>query len=110
VYVAAWSKKTLSATVGTEAPPPPPEVADQLVVDDVFQVPVPPTQYLLAIVMDSLQWVQLLVLLEQLQLHTTCHNALVAVWLFVLVSTYHKRLASSRAHRCKDTVVRLFEI
>jgi hypothetical protein len=29
VYVATWSKKTLSEADGTEAPPPPPEVNDQ---------------------------------------------------------------------------------
>jgi hypothetical protein len=40
---------TLSKTVGAEAPPPPPELEDQLVVVDVSQVPVPPTQYLRAI-------------------------------------------------------------
>jgi hypothetical protein len=42
-------KNTLSAVVGTEAPEPPPDVADQLVVEEVFHVPVPPTQYLSAI-------------------------------------------------------------
>jgi len=41
--------KTSSAAVGTDAPLEPPEVADQFVVDDVFQVPLPPTQYLEAI-------------------------------------------------------------
>jgi hypothetical protein len=45
----ALSIITASAAVGTEAPLEPPEAVDQLVVDDVFQVPVPPTQYLLAI-------------------------------------------------------------
>jgi hypothetical protein len=49
VYVPAWSKNTSSADVGTLAPPAPPLVALQLVVLDVFQVPVPPTQYLSAI-------------------------------------------------------------
>ena len=44
VYVAAWSKNTESAAVGTDAPPAPPEMVDQLVVDVVFHVPVPPTQ------------------------------------------------------------------
>jgi hypothetical protein len=37
-------KKTLSAAVGTEAPLPPPDDADQLVVLVLFHVPVPPTQ------------------------------------------------------------------
>ena len=50
VYVAAWSKITLSAAVGTDAPEPPPEDEDQLVVDEVFHVPVPPTQYLFAMI------------------------------------------------------------
>lgn len=36
-------------TVGTDAPLAPPEDADQFVVLLVFQVPVPPTQYLFAI-------------------------------------------------------------
>jgi hypothetical protein len=40
---------TLSAAVGTDAPAAPPDVADQFVVDEVFQVPVPPRQYLSAI-------------------------------------------------------------
>ena len=44
VYVPAWSKKTLSADVGTEAPLAPPDAADQFVVDVVFHVPEPPTQ------------------------------------------------------------------
>jgi hypothetical protein len=39
VYVAALSKITLSADVGTEAPPVPPDVADQLAA--VVQVPLP---------------------------------------------------------------------
>ena len=43
------SKNTSSTMVGTLAPLAPPVVALQLVVDDVFQVPAPPTQYLLAI-------------------------------------------------------------
>jgi hypothetical protein len=43
------SKNTLSAAVGTDAPLAPPDVADQLVVVVLSQVPVPPTQYLLAI-------------------------------------------------------------
>jgi hypothetical protein len=42
-------KKTASADVGTGAPPPPVGVEAQLVVDVVFHVPVPPTQYLSAI-------------------------------------------------------------
>jgi hypothetical protein len=41
-------KKTSSAVVGTDAPPAPPDVADQLVVEEAFHVPVPPTQYLFA--------------------------------------------------------------
>jgi len=41
--------KTLSALVGTDAPPAPPLAADQLVVFVASQVPVPPTQYLFAI-------------------------------------------------------------
>ena len=49
VYVLAWSKNTESAAVGTLAPLGPPEVADHTVVLVVFQVPVPPTQYLFAI-------------------------------------------------------------
>jgi hypothetical protein len=43
------SKNTASAEVGAEAPLAPPDVADQLVVDVLFHVPVPPTQYLFAI-------------------------------------------------------------
>lgn len=42
-------KKTLSADVGTGAPPPPVGVEDQFVVEVVFHVPVPPIQYLSAI-------------------------------------------------------------
>lgn len=42
-------KITSSAAVGADAPPAPPEVADQFVVIPVFQVPLPPTQYLVAI-------------------------------------------------------------
>ena len=42
-------KITSSAAVGADAPPPPPEVADQFVVVTVFQLPLPPTQYLVAI-------------------------------------------------------------
>ena len=49
VYVDAWSKNTESAAVGALAPLEPPELALQLVVV-VVQVPVPPTQYLFAIV------------------------------------------------------------
>jgi hypothetical protein len=37
-------RKTSSAFVGTDAPPAPPDVADQWVVVVVSQVPVPPTQ------------------------------------------------------------------
>ena len=44
------SKITSSADVGKPAPPLPPEPLAQLVVDDAFQVPVPPTQYLSAII------------------------------------------------------------
>jgi hypothetical protein len=45
----AASKNTLSAVVGTDWPPAPPEVLDQLAVFDASQVPDPPTQYLFAI-------------------------------------------------------------
>jgi hypothetical protein len=38
------SKITSSAEVGKPAPPLPPEPLAQLVVDDAFHVPVPPTQ------------------------------------------------------------------
>jgi hypothetical protein len=38
------SKITSSADVGKPAPPLAPELAAQLVVDEAFQVPVPPTQ------------------------------------------------------------------
>jgi hypothetical protein len=41
-------KNTLSADVGAEAPPAPPDVADQFAVLVLSQVPVPPTQYLSA--------------------------------------------------------------
>jgi hypothetical protein len=41
---------TASAAVGTDSPPAPPEVADQFAVFIASQVPVPPTQYLFAIV------------------------------------------------------------
>jgi hypothetical protein len=37
-------KKTASSAVGTDAPPGPPDVADQLVVLVPFHVPFPPTQ------------------------------------------------------------------
>jgi uncharacterized membrane protein len=40
---------TASEAVGTEAPPAPPEVADQFAVFVAFQVPLPPRQYLSAI-------------------------------------------------------------
>lgn len=40
---------TASEVVGTEAPPVPPEEVDQLVVETEVQLPVPPTQYLFAI-------------------------------------------------------------
>ena len=43
------SKKTLSDPVGTDAPPAPPDDADQFVVPVPSQVPVPPTHYLSAI-------------------------------------------------------------
>jgi hypothetical protein len=43
------SKKTSSTEVGAVAPLAPPEEADQLVVDELVHVPVPPTQYLFAI-------------------------------------------------------------
>ena len=52
VYAVAFervSKVTVSEEVGTEAPPAPPEVADQFVVVEASQFPVPPTQNLLAI-------------------------------------------------------------
>ena len=49
VYVPAWSKKTLSAAVGTLAPPDPFDDVDQFVVLVVFHVPAPPRQYLSAI-------------------------------------------------------------
>lgn len=39
---------TSSALVGTDAPPAPPDVADQLVVVAASHVPDPPTQYLAA--------------------------------------------------------------
>jgi hypothetical protein len=41
---------TSSEAVGTEAPPAPPDVADQLVVEEASHVPFPPTQYLEAII------------------------------------------------------------
>jgi hypothetical protein len=50
----AESNITLSAEVGTDAPLGPPELEDQTDVELLFQVPVPPTQYLSAII-DSLQ-------------------------------------------------------
>jgi hypothetical protein len=43
-------KKTISAAVGTETPPAPPEVADHLVPAVASHVAFPPTQYLLAII------------------------------------------------------------
>jgi hypothetical protein len=43
------SKKTSSTDVGADAPPAPPDVADQLVVLEFDQFPVPPTQNLFAI-------------------------------------------------------------
>jgi hypothetical protein len=43
------SKNTASAAVGAETPGAPPEVAAQLAVLTPSQVPVPPTQYLSAI-------------------------------------------------------------
>jgi hypothetical protein len=42
-------KIATSAAPGTVAPPTPPEVRDQFKTLKVFHVPVPPTQYLLAI-------------------------------------------------------------
>jgi hypothetical protein len=45
----AESKITASAATGAEAPPAPPDVADQFVVVTASQVPEPPTQYLFAI-------------------------------------------------------------
>jgi hypothetical protein len=44
------SKITVSAATGAEAPLAPPDAVDQFVVLDEFQVPVPPTQYLVAII------------------------------------------------------------
>jgi hypothetical protein len=44
------SKNTSSTAVGALAPEAPPEVADQFAVLKLSQVPVPPTQYLFAIV------------------------------------------------------------
>lgn len=44
------SKNVRSALVGADAPPAPPDVADQLAVFVLSQVPDPPTQYLFAIV------------------------------------------------------------
>jgi hypothetical protein len=43
-------KKTASTATGTDAPPAPPEVADQLAVFTKSQVPVPPTQKRFAII------------------------------------------------------------
>jgi hypothetical protein len=45
----AESNITVSAATGAEAPAAPPVVADQLVVLEASQVPLPPTQYLVAI-------------------------------------------------------------
>jgi hypothetical protein len=45
----AASKTTLSVSMGTLAPLDPPDAVDQFVVELLSQVPVPPTQYLLAI-------------------------------------------------------------
>jgi len=45
----ALSKNTASALVGADAPLAPPDAVDQLAVELASQVPVPPTQYLLAI-------------------------------------------------------------
>jgi hypothetical protein len=53
------SKNTLSDAVGTDAPPTPPDDADQLVVLVESQVPVPRTQYLSAITLPQIE-VQLL--------------------------------------------------
>jgi hypothetical protein len=41
-------KKTSSPVPGTEAPPAPPSLADQFVVEVASHVPEPPTQYLFA--------------------------------------------------------------
>jgi len=42
------SKFTMSVDTGADAPDAPPEVADQLAVEEAFHVPEPPTQYLVA--------------------------------------------------------------
>lgn len=42
------SKIALSEVVGADAPDDPPDDVDQCVVDELSQVPVPPTQYLSA--------------------------------------------------------------
>ena len=47
------SKNTSSTVVGALDPEAPPEVAAQFVVLVLFQVPLPPTQYLFAIVSPS---------------------------------------------------------
>jgi hypothetical protein len=44
------SKNTASTDVGADAPLAPLDVADQFAVDEASHVPVPPTQYLFAIV------------------------------------------------------------
>lgn len=55
VPVDAESKNTSSADVGTLAPPAPPEVVAHLVPASLFQLAVPPTQYLFAIVKPSIR-------------------------------------------------------
>jgi hypothetical protein len=49
VYVVPKVKNTESPATGTDAPPLPPAVVDQLVVLILFQVPLPPLQYRFAI-------------------------------------------------------------
>ena len=49
VALESVSRSTVSDDVGTEAPPAPPEVAAQFVVVLASQLPVPPTQNLVAI-------------------------------------------------------------
>ena len=52
------SKNTLSDAVGTENPPAPPLVSDQLTVLVASQVPVPRTQYLSAITLPQMEFLQ----------------------------------------------------
>jgi hypothetical protein len=42
-------KNTASIAIGADAPPAPPDVADQFAVETLSHVPDPPTQYLFAI-------------------------------------------------------------